>query len=107
MFEGLFCYGRAIGGETDHDHGSWPLVDPMNLQELSWSASGSVALGNVIRAGVRTSGGIPMGSGIQRVVTGVRGVWAEGRFETAAELQFGLVGDPFNVRGVLESAVHF
>jgi hypothetical protein len=107
MFEGSFGYGRAIGGDAHHDHGSWPLVDPMNMQEITWSAAGSIALGNAIRAGIRTSGGVPIGMGINRVVAGVRAVWVEGRVETAAELQTGVSGDPFTIRGLVESAVHF
>ncbi len=107
MFEASVGYGRALGGEPHHDHGSWPLVDPMNLQELTWSASGSVALGAAIRAGVRTHGGLAVGPGRDRIVAGIRAVWTEGRVETAAELQAGVAGDPFILRGLLESTVHF
>lgn len=100
-------YSRAIGGDTDHDHGSWPLVDPMNLQELTWSASAYVPLGHVIHAGVRGSGGVPIGNGRQRVTGGVRAIWTEGRVETGFEIQAGFAGDPFILRGLVESALHF
>ena len=107
MVEGSVGFGRAIGGEAHHGHGSWPLVEPMNMEELMWNAGVSVALGKAIRAGVRTNGAIAIGSGQDRVVAGVRVVWTEGRIETAAELQTGLAGDPFTLRGLLESAVQF
>ncbi len=100
-------YSRALGGAEHHDHGSWPLVDPMNLQELTWSASASVPLGHVIRTGLRMSGGVPLGDGRQRVTGGVRAIWTAGRVESGFEIQAGLAGDPFILRGLLESAVHF
>ncbi len=100
-------YARAIGGETDHDHGSWPLVDPMNLQELTWTASVYVPLSRELHAGVRMSGGVPIGSGRQRVTGGVRAIWTARAVETAFEIQAGFAGDPFILRGLVESAVHF
>ncbi len=105
---GSVGYARAIGGETDHDHGSWPLVDPMNLQEVTWTASAYAPLGSeLLHAGVRMSGGIPIGSGRERVTGGVRAIWTARSVETAFEIQAGIAGDPFILRGLVESAVHF
>lgn len=100
-------YSRAIGGDTDHDHGMWPIVEPMNFSELTWSIAGDYAVTPAVRAGARASGGVPIGDGEQRVVGALRVAWGSGRFTTAAELQAGLVGDPFNLRGVLSTALTF
>ncbi len=102
-------YGRALGdtGAT-HDHGVWPLVDPMNMQEITWTATAELPLGRAIRVGARMNGGVPLDDvGHDRVVGGLRTSWTEGRVETRFELQAGLVGDPFSFRGLLESMVHF
>jgi hypothetical protein len=90
-----------------HDHGPWPLVEPMNERELTWSASGDTELGADFRAGARLTGGIPFGSGNERVSAGVRVGWNRGRVTTAAELQAGIAGDPFTLRGVVETALRF
>lgn len=100
-------YSRAVGGDTDHEHGPWPLVEPMLLSELSWSAGGDVAIAHAVHGGARISGGIPIGSGDNRVVGTVRVGWHAGRIDSAAELQAGLAGDPFIVRGVVSTALSF
>lgn len=100
-------YGRALDGMSGHNHGVWPLVEPMNMEELTWSAGADIPLGKAIRAGLRTSGAIAIGMGQDRAVGGLRTVWTEGRVETAAELQAGITGDPFILRGLVETAVHF
>jgi hypothetical protein len=104
---GSVGYARAIGGEAHHDHGSWPLVDPMNLQELTWTANAYVPLARALQAGVKMSGGVPIGDGRNRASGGVRVIWTQGQVETAFEVQAGFAGDPFIVRGLVESAVHF
>lgn len=101
-------YGRARGGPHGHaSHGSWPLIDPMNQQEMTWSASAYVPLGSAIRAGLRAAGGIAIGDGTNRAAGGVRAMWTSGRVNTGFEIQAGFVGDPFTLRGLLESMVHF
>ena len=33
-------YSRAlVGSMSNHNHGPWPLVEPMNMSEISWSAA--------------------------------------------------------------------
>lgn len=102
-------FGRALGGmESHHDHGPWPLVEPMNMQEVMWSANAYVPLARALRAGVRMSGGIPVGGmGTNRVIGGIRTQWTAGNVETGFEVQVGIAGDPFKLRGLVESAVHF
>jgi hypothetical protein len=101
-------YSRALGGDMDHDHGSWPLVEPMLMSEVSWSAGADVAVRSGMSTGVHFAGGIPAGaSGDTRVQAGARFAWHTGRVESAAEIQAGLVGDPFTVRGVVSTALSF
>lgn len=103
-----FGYGRALGGEGDHaGHGAGPLVDPMNFSELTFTTSGELVLARQLRAGARLNGAVPTGEGTTRVIGGVRVLWTEGRVDTAFEVQAGLAGDPFSVRGVVETALRF
>lgn len=107
---GSFGYSRAlVHASANHDHGMWPLVEPMNMSELTWSGAGEVAIGSGVRAGARLSGGVPIGvlPGHERVVAAARVAWASGRYDTAAELQAGVAGDPFTLRGVVSTALHF
>jgi hypothetical protein len=103
-------YGHAIGADSDaeHAHGTGPIVDPMNLSELTWSASGDLAVARALRLGARIGGAITLDDGgVDRTIGAVRAVWTEGRVETAAEVQVGIAGDPFRVRGVVETALRF
>ena len=100
-------YSRAMGGDTDHDHGLWPIVDPMNMQELTWTTGGDVAITPKVSSGVRLAGGIPIGNGDQRLIGALRVGWASGRFATGAEVQAGFIGDPFHLRGVVSTALSF
>jgi len=102
-------YGRAVTalGGGHHDHGPLPLVDPMNLQELTWSAGADLEVGHRVQLGGRALGGIPIGTGLARVIGGGRVAWGTPRVSTAFELQLGIAGDPFTIRGVVETALHF
>jgi hypothetical protein len=102
-----FGYGRAISGESDHEGHGGPLVDPMNFSELTFTASGELVLARQLRTAARLSGAMPTGEGTTRVIGGVRVLWTEGRVDTAFEIQAGLAGDPFTLRGVLETALRF
>jgi hypothetical protein len=102
-------YSRAlvsIGG-GGHDHGAAPLVDPMNLQELTWSASADVDVGAGVQLGGRARGAVPIGSGTTRVIGGGRVAWGTPRVTTGLEVQIGLAGDPFTIRGVVDTALRF
>lgn len=101
-------YSRALGGDMDHDHGPWPLVEPMLMSEVSWSAGADIAWTHQASTGLRFAGGIPAGAaGDMRVQAGARFAWHAGRVESAAEIQAGLAGDPFTVRGVVSTALSF
>lgn len=106
---GTAGYSRALVADMgEHDHGPWPLVEPMNMAEVSWSAGGDYAIVPNVRAGLRASGGIPLvDTGHNRIVGAARVGWRTGRVENAAELQAGLAGDPFTVRGVVSTALSF
>jgi len=102
-------YGRAMTalGSGHHDHGLAPLVDPMNLQELTWSASADLDVGHGVQVGGRTLGGVPIGTGHLRAIGGGRVAWGTPRITTAFELQLGIAGDPFTIRGVVDTALRF
>ena len=100
-------YNRALTNLADHDHGPWPIVDPMNMQELSWSASLTLPAWRKLLLAARATGGIPfdVAMGVDRVIGGLRATWADARMLTSFELQVGIAGDPFDVRGVVATEV--
>ena len=98
--------GMLAGGMGDHM--MMTIVDPMNESELEWSGAIDVQLGRGIHGGVLGEGGIPVGEpGVDRVIGAVRLAWGQGRIDTGAELQAGIAGDPFRIRGLVETALHF
>lgn len=102
------AYGRALGMAAGHDHGAWPIVSPMLMAEVSWNAGGDVRITKSVTAGARASGGLPAGEGGKsRAIIGGRVGWRRNRLDTSFELQAGVVGDPFAVRGVLSSTWSF
>ena len=61
-----------------------------------------------ITTGVRAAGGLPTGDGgSARAIAAGRVAWRKGRIDSAFEVQAGLVGDPFNVRGVASTMLSF
>lgn len=101
-------YSRALGDMSGHDHGPWPLVEPMNMAEVSWSAGGDYAIRKNVSVGARASGGVPLvDTGHNRIVGALHVGWRTGRVESGAELQAGLAGDPFTIRGVVSTALSF
>ena len=103
-------YGRALGASTSggHAHGTGPIVDPMNVSELTWSAAGELAVARDLRLGGRLGGAIALGdSGVNRTIGAARAVWTIGRVDTSAEVQIGITGDPFRVRGLVETTLRF
>lgn len=81
-------YGRALGVDdgADHAHGTGPIVDPMNLTELTWSAGGDLAVARALRLGVRVGGAVALDdTGVNRTIGAMRAVWSEGRVETVAD----------------------
>ena len=107
---GSFGYGRAIGASYggDHAHGTGPIVDPMNISELTWSASGDYAVARALRLGARLGGAIALDdTGVHRTIGAARAIWTAGRVDTTAEVQVGIAGDPFQVRCMIETALRF
>jgi hypothetical protein len=104
-------WGGMLAGGMSDDTGKMmmmSIINPMNQSELEWSAAADVAIASGVHGGVGGSGGIPVGeSGIDRVIGAVRLGWGKGRIDTSAELQVGFVGDPFKVRGLVETGLHF
>jgi hypothetical protein len=102
-------FNRAIAQLADHVHGIWPLVEPMNMSEITWSGAAELAINGRVHAGARLFGGVPIGApGIDRVIAAARVSWTgAGRVTMGGELQAGLAGDPFTVRAVLDTAVRF
>jgi hypothetical protein len=101
-------YARALTSiGSGHDHGPRPLVDPMNLQELTWSAGADLDVGHRLQLGGRALGAFPIGTGHTRVIGGGRVGWGTPHMSTAFELQVGIAGDPFTVRGVVETSLRF
>lgn len=100
-------YDRAIGAGDHADHGMGPLVSPMLASEISWSAGADVLLAPSFSAGARTAGGIPTGTGDTRAIVAARAAWSAHSMQTAFELQAGVAGDPFTLRGVVSTALSF
>jgi hypothetical protein len=50
---------------------------------------------------------VGVAEGVERVIGALRVAWGEGRVDTAIEVQAGLAGDPFTVRGVLQTSLRF
>jgi len=101
-------YGRAIGGDAHHaGHGVWPLIDPMNQQELAWSVGGSFPIVRSLAIGGRLGGAIALGDGTDRVHAAWEAVWTEGRIATKLDLFTGFAADPVVVGGGVSSEVSF
>jgi hypothetical protein len=99
--------GRALARLAGHEHA--PLVEPMNGSEVTAELQGEVAPWRPsLRATARLAGAVPAGvDGVTRAFGAVGATWRGVRIDTKAELQVGLAGDPFTVRGLVETAVRF
>lgn len=101
-------YSRALAS-GGHVHGMAPLVEPMNMSELTWSLGADVPFAAGVHGGARIGGGLPIAAamGTDRVVGALRIAWGSRNLDTGAELQAGLDGDPFTIRGVVSTALRF
>jgi len=104
---GSVGYGRALADLAGHDHGPWPLVDPMNMQEIAWGVSAALPVWRRLELAVGGTGAVPFGvaMGVDRVAGSARAAWSDPGVVTAVELQVGVLGDPYVVRGLVEVMV--
>ena len=102
-------YSFAMFAPAGHVHGMAPLVDPMNMYEVSWSGGADYLASHDVRVGGRLSGGIPVGSqpGTDRIIAAGRVAWQRKPADVGAEVQYGLLGDPFSIRVVVSTAITF
>lgn len=110
---GIVGYGRALAraGTSEHQHGPSPLVNPMNMSEVEGSLYGQARLHPRLAVRASAYAAAPVGTadthGRTRVIAS-QGVIVNVRdLEIAAELQLGLVGQPFLARGVLQLSYRF
>lgn len=106
---GTAGYSRMLGEPDDTMVHVMSLVEPMNMEEISWTAGGDYAITPSVRAGAKLAGGVPVGSepGAVRVFGAGRVAWKRRGVDTGAELQAGLVGDPFDIRAVVTTGLTF
>jgi hypothetical protein len=104
---GAVGYARAFSAESHHDHGAWPLVEPMNMAEVTSALAADVTVARRWRVGGRGAIGVPTSTGATRLIAAGVIRWVGARLDVAAELQIGVVGDPFKLRAVVETAVHY
>lgn len=110
MAAGTLRFHRALGSTSahaSHGGGMWPLVDPMNASEVAGSGTAMLALARPFAIGANADAAVAMGNGEQRLSVGVRAVWVNGRTETSAGVDRGVVGQSFGVRGTLATSVQF
>lgn len=101
-------WARALGDGAEHiahRHLSamWPLVDPMNPEEIVVDGRGTAAIGRRVRAGVGGTYGAPLSTaGVVRLITYAVAEVTRGRHELAAQLAAPMIGDPFVARATVE-----
>ncbi|MCE9580110.1 MAG: hypothetical protein K8W52_43745, partial [Deltaproteobacteria bacterium] len=86
-------YARAFDAESHHDHGAWPLVEPMNMAEVTGALGADATVARRWRLGARAAIAVATGAGSTRAIAagGIR--WVGARLEVATELQVGVLGD--------------
>lgn len=109
-----FGYGRALGSASSHAHhhhgvepGRSPLVNPMNREELTHALAVALGVQRHLSLHARWFGALVLGEGVSREVLG-GGVTL--RFEYAellVEMQKPVLGDPFDVKLVVQAAARF
>lgn len=111
--DGSAVWARALGDGAEHAAHMhlatmWPLVDPMNPEEVvvDGRATGSVA--SWLRAGGGGIYGAPLGDGgATRVVIYAVAELVRDRYTLSTQLAAPVVGDPYVARGQLELAYRY
>jgi hypothetical protein len=107
-------YGRALGASAGgehaghmHDELPTPIVNPMNRSEFEHALSLLLGLQRYVFAHVRWLGAVPIGHGSPRQILGggltLRFEWVD----VTAELAVPVLGNPFDIKGLLQSTVRF
>jgi hypothetical protein len=111
--DGAVVWARALGDGAEHaahQHlaAMWPLVDPMNPEELVVDGNVTAGLAPTLRAGLGATYATPrMPGGAERLVTYALGGLSRGRYTFSTQLSVPLVGDPFVARGALDVSYRF
>ncbi|MFN0252185.1 MAG: hypothetical protein ACKV2T_35240 [Kofleriaceae bacterium] len=109
VVDALAGFAYATGGATAHaEHGgggAWPLVDPMNAQELTFGVRPTYMVTSMLGVGASGHGAVPISDGVSRLVAGGHVLWIAGRFATSFEIAGGVAGDPFGLRGLLTTTI--
>jgi hypothetical protein len=106
--DGTASWARAVGDGAEHAahaHAAsmWPLVDPMNPEEILVDARATAALGARVRAGAGGTYARPLvDGGAVRGVTYAVAELTSGRYTFASQLAVPVAGDPFVARGTFE-----
>lgn len=107
MTGAMLGFGGGLGDGSAHQHGSWPLVSPMNRSEITASGSAMVSVGSTTAIGARVTGGLPVATeGTSRAIVAGRALWTRGRIISELELQAAVVGDRL-LRAVAQTTVGF
>jgi hypothetical protein len=100
-------YGRSLS-PLEHDHGAGPLVEPMNGSEITGEVFGWLDIDLPVEVITRFVFAFPVGvDGQGRAYSSIGMTRRRSKLETFAELQFGISGDPFTIRGLVGTAVRF
>lgn len=107
---GAVGYARALGSASEHANhggGTWPLVDPMTTSELTASASVARALGASLSAGAGVTYAEPLDLGERRLVVEAGLGWHRGRYGGRGTFAAGVMGEPFDLRGMMSATAAF
>ncbi|MEZ4403061.1 MAG: hypothetical protein R3B06_23765 [Kofleriaceae bacterium] len=111
--DGSVVYARALGdgaAHAAHAHGAelWPLIDPMNAEEVTADLAAAARPGPAWLAALASAQlGEPLGHGQRRVVLGGGVEVTRGRYRAVASIAAPVVGTPYHARGQLELAYHY
>ncbi len=111
--DGAVVWARALGDGAEHaahQHlaAMWPLVDPMNPEELAVDASASAEVAPGLRAGAGATYAAPLSDGgAARVLAYALAELGRGRQAYSVQLAVPAYGDPFVARATLEVAHRF
>lgn len=99
------AYGRALAGSSHQHHhmGPEPIVNPMNMSELTHAIGASVGLRPNLRVTGRWMGAVTLfdhgGAPREIVAPGLQLIM--GAFDASLEVQVPIVGNPFTTRTVI------